>query len=65
MVLPLNAADSPAGKPVAVRLPSGVVPPVTLTILLKPDWLAVQAVVDGDPSVSAGLRSEVRRVRKE
>ena len=55
MVLPLSAAESPAGKPEAVRLPSGPVPPETLTVPLKPGWLTVQAVVDSVPSVGAAL----------
>src|SRR5437016_170545 len=55
MVLPFCVAWSPGGKPVAVRLAIGAVPPRTLTVLLKPGWLAVQAVLEGAPRVGVGL----------
>ena len=55
MVSSPSVAWSPEGNPVAVRLPYRPVPPKTLTVLLKPGWLAVQAVFEGHPNVGAGL----------
>src|SRR4051794_35885162 len=55
MVLPLSAADSPGGRPVAVRLPVGAVPPRTGTTPLKPVWFTDQVFVESVPRVGLGL----------
>src|SRR5256885_9023723 len=61
MVLPLSAAESPGGNPVAVRLPVGAVPPRMGTAPLKPVWFTDQVFVESVPRVGLGLMVRDRK----